>query len=85
LGHVPVKYLVVKNGRDTESRVFEQPFLNVVRKLRSGAWILSLSLTRYLADAVLHHLGGFGWRKVAAIGGKVCLRIYLRAVGPKTG
>src|SRR5262245_47669361 len=54
LGHVPVKYFVVKNHRDTESGVLDEPFLNCVRKLGSFARVLKLSLSRYLADAVFH-------------------------------
>ena len=79
-----VKYFVVKNRWDSESRVFDQPFLNCVGKLRSLARILPFSLSRDLADAVLHHFGRFGGREIAAVSGKVCLRIYLWAATPKT-
>ncbi len=60
LSHVPVKYFVVKNCGNAESRVFDQPFLNRVGKRRSLARILSFSLSRDLANAVLHDFCGFG-------------------------
>src|SRR5687767_461298 len=84
LRHVSVKYLVVKNRRDSESRVFDQPFLNRVGKLCSLARIFPFSLPCDLADTVLHDFRRPGRREIAAISGKVCLRIYLGTVGPKT-
>src|SRR5215216_494632 len=68
LGHVSVQYLVVKNSGNAEPRVFEQPFLNGVGEGRAFAWIIAFSLSRDLADAVFHHLGGFGRGELAAIG-----------------
>ncbi len=84
LGHVSVQYLVMKNRGNTESRVFEQPFLHGVGERRTLARILAFSLPRDLANTVFHHLGGFGRIEVTTIGCEICLRIDLRPAAPET-
>ena len=67
LGHVTMKYLVVKNRGDAEPRVLDQPLLHCVGKHRPLARAFSFSLSRNLADAVFHDLRCFGRVEVAAI------------------
>jgi hypothetical protein len=68
LGHVSVQYFVVKNCRNTEARVLDQPLLEGVGKEGSFARTLAFSLASDLADAVLHYFFGFFRRQVTAVG-----------------
>src|ERR1041385_2677356 len=68
LGHVAVKYFVMKNRRNAESRVLDQPFLHSVGKHGALTRTFSFSLSRNLPDAVLHDFGGLRRIEVAAVG-----------------
>lgn len=82
-GHLAMERLVVKDRRDTEPRVLDQPSLDGVRKGRRLARALSLVLARDLPDAVLHHHGRALGREVAAVDREVGLRSGLRPLRPQ--
>src|SRR5437867_11814928 len=65
--HVAMQNLIVQNRGDAEPRVFDQPFLHRVREDGALAPTFLLSLSRDLADAILHHLRGPFRREIAAI------------------
>ena len=79
-----MKYLVVKNRRNTESRVLNEPLLNGVGKHGARARIFLFPLPRNLADAMFHNLRGLGRREVTTVSGEVCLRFHLRPGAPET-
>src|SRR5512132_1818710 len=83
-GHVPVKYFVMKNGWNAESRVFDQPFLNCVGEQCALAWTLLLPLPRNLSDTIFHYFRSLVRREVTAVRRKICLRVDLRSSSPKT-
>jgi hypothetical protein len=81
---VPVKYFVVKNCGDAESRVFDEPLLNRVGKFCSLAWIFLFSLARDLSNAMFHDFRGFFRREVSAVCFEITWRLDLWATTPKT-
>src|SRR4030095_15549001 len=68
LGHMTVEDLVVKNCRNTKSRIFNQPFLERVRKCCPITRTFSFALPANLPYAILHDLSGFLRRQLSSVG-----------------